>query len=92
MNILWKFSILTALTGCTEESELAVLTTFLSISFLQGCCKNATETSGEKDSTNSDAVCTNCPYCYSLWEGSVSKGVKLAGGLGLIFSFTQVCI
>ena len=35
-------------------------------------------------------MCPKCDPCYDLWEESVSKGLKLAGGLGLVFSFTQV--
>ena len=63
----------------------------------QKCCSKKNETAKAKEWAQggcSETVdyhpCYECKPCYSKWEDSVSKGLKLAGGLGLIFSLTQV--
>lgn len=44
------------------------------------CCANAVE------------PCNGCKPCMHILEGQIDYGFKLCGGLGIFFSFTEVCL
>ena len=54
---------------------------------LQSCCAGYNESSSNN---NSDVECPYCQPCYQPWRDAVVEGLKASGGIGVIFSFTQV--
>jgi tetraspanin-13/31 len=37
-----------------------------------------------------DVHCPNCPPCLESWVNAIHYAVRLSGGFGLVFSFTQI--
>ena len=53
---------------------------------LKGCCSN----DNTSDYQGHDVECPHCKPCYNAWKVAVDRAVRLSGGFGLVFSFTQV--
>lgn len=49
------------------------------------CCSNSSF------NTRKDVMpCPNCDPCLERWRDAIHYAVRLSGGFGLVFSFTQV--
>lgn len=65
-------------------------TSIMDFLFPQYCCHRNISSSTKSLNVTVDPECPDCQPCYEKWHEEVDKTVRIAGAVGLVFSFTQV--